>query len=226
LTNLAQALEIFGLRPVLDRPVRVAIVDSGVYAGHPHVHGVVSGRSFVAGADPDDYIDRNGHGTAVAAAIREKVPSAALIAVKIFDRELRTTVDALARAIEWAAAQHVDLINLSLGTTNPEHATRLQEALEAARADGAAVVAAADQGGIPSLPGSLQPVVAVWVEWECPRDQVIIESADANVIRLMASPYPRPIPGVPPERNLRGASFAVANATGIIAAQLATSAGG
>ena len=33
----------------------------------------------------------------------------------------------------------------------------------------------------------------------------------------MASPYPRPIPGVPVERNLHGISFAVANATGLIA---------
>jgi len=226
LINLAEAVEIFGLRPPRGRPVRVAIIDSGVYAGHPHVQGVASGRSLVPGADPDDYIDRNGHGTAVTAAIREKAPAAALVAVKIFDRELRTRAADLARAIEWAAAQGVDLINLSLGTTNPQHATLLQEALDAARRAGAAVVAPADQGGVPSLPGSLQPVVAVSVEWECPRDQIILESADRDVIRLMASPYPRPIPGDSPERNLRGVSFAVANATGIIAAQLATSAGG
>ena len=32
-----------------------------------------------------------------------------------------------------------------------------------------------------------------------------------------ASPYPRPVPGVPPERNLKGISFAVANMTGFVA---------
>jgi hypothetical protein len=37
------------------------------------------------------------------------------------------------------------------------------------------------------------------------------------VLRLRAAGYPRPIPGVPPERNLKGVSFAVANATGAIA---------
>jgi hypothetical protein len=42
---------------------------------------------------------------------------------------------------------------------------------------------------------------------------------------LRASPYPRPIPGVPPERNLNGISFAVANATGALAAVLGRSAG-
>jgi len=32
-----------------------------------------------------------------------------------------------------------------------------------------------------------------------------------------ASGWPRPIPGVPPLRNLNGISFAVANVTGILA---------
>ncbi len=32
-----------------------------------------------------------------------------------------------------------------------------------------------------------------------------------------ASPYPRPVPGVPPDRNLKGISFAVANMTGFVA---------
>jgi hypothetical protein len=35
-----------------------------------------------------------------------------------------------------------------------------------------------------------------------------------------ASGYPRPIPGVPPERNLKGLSFAVANATCSVAASM------
>jgi hypothetical protein len=34
---------------------------------------------------------------------------------------------------------------------------------------------------------------------------------------FLASGFPRPIPGVPPERNLQGVSFAVANVTGFLA---------
>jgi hypothetical protein len=37
---------------------------------------------------------------------------------------------------------------------------------------------------------------------------------------VRASGYPRPIPGVDPERNLKGLSFAVANATGLLALML------
>ena len=211
------ALKAYGLRPTSGRTVRVAVVDSGVYAGHPHVQGVAGGVSLLDGAAGDDFIDRNGHGTAVTAVIREKAPAAEILAVKIFERELAATATDLARAIEWAAANRADLINLSLGSTNPAHADRLARALVLAHEAGAAVVAAARQGGLPSLPGSLQPVIAVDVDWECAREEIAVEAADAAVLRLKASGYPRPIPGVPPDRNLKGVSFAVANATGLIA---------
>jgi hypothetical protein len=37
---------------------------------------------------------------------------------------------------------------------------------------------------------------------------------------LFAAPYPRDIPGVPRERNVKGVSFAVANATAFVARAL------
>jgi hypothetical protein len=55
----------------------VAIIDSGVYAAHPHVGSVAGGIAIDQnGHEHDDYADRLGHGTAVAAAIREKAPDA------------------------------------------------------------------------------------------------------------------------------------------------------
>src|SRR6185503_10883407 len=85
------------------RGVTVAVIDSGIHATHPHVGGVAGGVCLVPGADAGDHVDRIGHGTAVAAAIREKGPGADLLAVRVFDRQLSTTSDILARAIEWAA---------------------------------------------------------------------------------------------------------------------------
>ena len=218
--TLADALARFGAAPIDGRAVRVAVVDSGVYAAHPHVQGVAGGVSLVTDPASGDYIDRHGHGTAVAAAIRDQAPAVELFAIKVFDRTLATSASTLERAIEWAAAQCMDLVNLSLGTTTAEHAGRLQEAVRAARRAGAVVVAAADQGGMPSLPGALEGVVAVSLDWTCDRREIVVESADGGVILVRASGYPRPIPGVPPERNLRGISFAVANASGVIARHL------
>jgi len=198
--------------------VRIAVVDSGVHAGHPHVGGVSGGVSIGPGGEVGgDFVDRLGHGTAVAAAIREKAPECDLLAVRVFDRNLMTTGQALVAAIEWSALQGVHFINLSLGTSNQEHAPALAAAVAKAAELGAIVVSAAPQEGAAWLPGGLPGVVAVDVDWDCPRDECRVVKADADGIRLSASGYPRPIPGVPPERNFSGLSFAVANAAGLLA---------
>jgi len=84
------------------------------------------------GRPSDDLQDRLGHGTAVAAAIREKAPAVDLLAVKVFERRLVTTGIALVEGIRWAIAQEVHLINLSLGTTNEAHRDALVAAVSEA----------------------------------------------------------------------------------------------
>ncbi len=115
------------------KAVHIAIVDSGVHAEHPHVAGVAGGIFIRAdGALSDDYVDRLGHGTAVAAAIREKAPAAGLYAIKIFSDSLAVPIEALIRAIDWAAEAGARLINLSLGTSRAKHEAVLLEAVERA----------------------------------------------------------------------------------------------
>jgi len=199
------------------RGVRVAVVDSGVHAAHPHVNGVAGGVGFDAeGRAHDDYVDRLGHGTAVVAAIKDLSPDVYVFAVKVFDRQLSTTMTCLINAIEWAAREHMQVINLSLGTSRREHEAALREAVDVACAAGALVVAAREDAGVSYLPGSLPAALAVEVDWACPRGEYrIVDLAGSRVIRT--SGLPRQIPGVPPEKNLQGVSFAVANATAFVA---------
>ena len=204
-------------------PVRVAVVDSGVHAAHPHVGGVAGGAAFAADASPHaDYVDRIGHGTAVAAVIREKAPAAELFAVKVFDGVLSASVESLVAAIDWASANRIHLVNLSLGTDKPDHAATLDAAVARARESGALIVAAGEEAATRWLPGSLAGVVRVELDWTCPRDAVRVSTAADGVMVVRAAGYPRPIPGVSPERNLKGLSFAVANVTGVLAASMAT----
>ncbi len=197
--------------------VRVAIIDSGIHASHPHVGGVAGGVAL----DPDgrehpDFVDRLGHGTAVAAAIREKAPDADLFAVRVFDRTLSTRVAALVHAIDWAARSGMHIANLSLGTSNADHEPLLRDAIARASRAGLLLVAARDADGVRWLPGSLPGVIPVQLDWNCPRETFrAVRVGDTIVFR--ASGYPRPIPGVPPARNLNGISFAVANMTGFVA---------
>lgn len=198
--------------------VRVAVIDSGVHAAHPHVQGVAGGIAIDDhGVPHEDFVDRLGHGTAVTAVIREKAPAAEVWCVKVFDRELAATGAALGAALAWARTQAVHLINLSLGTTNSAHRHILSHEVALARAAGIVIVAAGPLPGEPWLPGGLPGVVRVHAEMTMPREQCAWRQEDGELV-VAASGYPRPIPGVPPERNLKGVSFAVANATAILAA--------
>ena len=200
------------------RGVSIAVIDSGLHPRHPHIR-LERIRRLIAidpdGREHDDVVDRLGHGTAVTAAIQEKAPDAELHIIRIFHDRLSTTAGALIRAIDCATALGVQLINLSLGMTRPEHASLLEAAVARAAAAGATVVAPRGAQGMPSLPGVLNGTMCVVLDASCPRDTVRIDGGICY-----ASGYARPIDGVSPDHNLNGVSFAVANVTGVLACVL------
>jgi hypothetical protein len=185
--------------------MKIAIIDSGIHPGHPHVGQIAGGVQIKRAGEDKDAVDRLGHGTAVAGAIREKMPDAELYAVKVFDRRLSANIGVILRALGWCREHGMDIVNLSLGTENPAHRQAFVEAI------GDLLVVSPGS----ALPGSLPGVIGVAADPDCPRD--VFRYHDGM---FYASPYPRPIPGVPVERNLQGASFAVANMTGLVARAL------
>ena len=217
-------MESAALRELRGCGVTVAVIDSGVNPDHPHVSGVAGGvRIDLAGDVSHDYVDRLGHGTAVFAAIQEKAPAADIFAVRVFEDRLRTSMQALVAAVDWAVERRIRVVNLSLGTLREEHAGMLNEAVERLGRAGGVVVAAAEADGQQWWPGSLPSAVGVVMDAAVPRECVEVRGAGSDEDGgergwvVAASPYPRPIPGVAVERNLNGISFAVANVTGILA---------
>ena len=200
-------------------PFVVGVIDSGIHAGHPHIGGVTAGAGFTRnGTVRDDVVDRLGHGTAVAAAIQDLAPGVQVCPLKVFDRTLDTSVEALVAAIERAAGLGLPLVNLSLGTTDPSHADVLATTIGRAHAGGTIVVAAGSDRSVDWLPGTLdlEGVLRVELGWSYPRGAYgAAGEPGAPVFRTCG--YPRSIPGVDPERNLKGLSFAVANMTGTAA---------
>jgi len=142
------------------------------------------------------------------AAIQEKAPDAEYFAVKIFHAELRASTDDLLRALEWCVENHIDLVNLSLGTRNAKRVPDFEKLV----GRGPMIVAAREADGDPCYPGSLGGVIGVGLDWECPREEYRLREGV-----YYASGYPRPVPGRLVTRNLNGISFAVANVTGLIA---------
>ncbi len=201
------------------RPVRVAVIDSGANPRHPHVQPIAGGVHILENDSDDDWLDLLGHGTAVAGAIREKAPQAEIFAVKVFDRALVTSGYVLLRALDWCIDHKMDLINLSLGTLNEAYREDFLSRIDKTVAIGSRIVAAYQMNGRPAFPGSLPGVVGVVLDQACPREAFAQTEMNGATV-YAASGFPRPIPGVPPERNLSGVSFAVANVTGLLAAAM------
>ena len=202
--------------------IRVAVIDSGLHAAHDHIDSalIAPGAAIL----PDGTVeteamatqDRLGHGTAVTAAIQEKAPGAQIIPVRVFHHALKTSGAAILSAIRWSLGQGAHIINLSLGSTNPDHRDAFARMVTQTAEGNAIIVAAHSDQNTPYYPGSLDGVVGVQLDWDCPREYYRTVEIDGAPI-FLASGYPRPIPGVPMQRNLAGISFAVSQMAGFTA---------
>lgn len=137
----------------------VAVVDSGIDAGNPHLAGVVVGGVNLVGDGErsDGLSDTTGHGTAIAGQIAAQqipgsgvvglAPDARLLSVRVLrsnspqdvDKGFGPSSQRLADGIHWAADNGADIINVSLSQTS--NSNELRAAVEHAAAVGALVVA-------------------------------------------------------------------------------------
>lgn len=137
--------------------IRVAVLDTGVDAGHPDLAGkVVEKADFTA---PDgDAVDRNGHGTHVAATAvgsgvgadsrrRGVAPDAQLVVGKVLHDDGSGLGSAVIAGMEWAAPR-ADVVNLSLGRANSDGTDPVSQAVETlTERHGTLFVAAAGNDG-------------------------------------------------------------------------------
>jgi len=140
----------------------VAVVDTGIAAGHPDLAGRIGpGFDFVqTDAAPQD---ENGHGTHVSGIIAADAgngvgvdsvaPGATLMPVRVLDGSGRGTTAAVAQGIDWATSHGADVINLSLAGMVPLSGLGVTDeigaAVERAADRGVVVVAAAGNDGLP-----------------------------------------------------------------------------
>jgi subtilisin len=144
--------------------IDIGIIDGGIDASHPDIKPNVAPPSNDAahkawvncsgGACTYPWSDDGGHGTHVAgtAAATDRptgtlgvAPDATLHALKVCDGSGRCRSSAVVKAIQYAAEQDWDVVNLSLGSGRPS--TALQAAGEYALEAGVVPVAAAGNQG-------------------------------------------------------------------------------
>ncbi|MBI4345496.1 MAG: S8 family peptidase [Elusimicrobia bacterium] len=148
--------------------VRVAVIDTGIYAKHPDLAGNYAGGYNAIDSDKEPN-DDNGHGTHVAgtiAAIKDDkgvvgvAPKAKLFAVKVLDAKGGGSLVSIVKGLIWCGRNNIQVANMSLGA--PIGTFFMHWAVMYANMKGVAIVAAAgNSGGKVSYPGGYPEVIAV-----------------------------------------------------------------
>jgi hypothetical protein len=149
----------------------VAVLDTGVDAGHPDLAGhLVAGYNAVSSTRPNP-VDDNGHGTMTLGLIAAGANNGAGVAgagwnvkampVKVLDANGDGYDADIAEGIDWAVAHGAKVINMSLG--GPGDNAVLHDAVRRAYAKGVVIVVAAGNDGTDVLqyPAAYPEAVAV-----------------------------------------------------------------
>jgi subtilisin family serine protease len=147
--------------------VTVAIVDSGVERDHPAVGGRLV-RSVVVALDGDqaevredpDALDVVGHGTACAGIIHSVAPGASLVSIRVLGPDNRGKGLAFLTALEWATAEGIGIVNLSLSSRSEALAGVFHEVVDRAYFANTLLVSAANNVAGPSLPSLFATVIS------------------------------------------------------------------
>tara|TARA_B100000959_G_C14945097_1_gene609514 strand:- start:14 stop:793 length:780 start_codon:yes stop_codon:yes gene_type:complete len=204
------------------KDVRIAIVDSGIDSSHPSL-----GKSVKGGVDiemisgkvitkPCSYVDAYGHGTACAGIIKEIAPEVELYSVKVLGSDLGGSGHVFLAGLKWAIENDMQIINLSLGTTNMEYFGRLHQLADKAYYKGTVLVAAANNSLPPSVPSIFASLISV--KNMRVRDKLDFRFLSNNPIELGALGTEVRAPWLNQTyRTLTGTSFATPHITGIVA---------
>jgi subtilisin len=151
-----QAREVW--RHTLGQNVRIAVIDTGIDAGHPDLQTCFKGGINLVDEQlrPHRFTDENGHGTHIAGTIAAAriggvvgvAPRAEIYAIKAFDRHGAAYVSDIIKAIEWCVTKQIHIINMSFGMNN--HSLALYDAIRFAHQKGIIVIASAGNGGMKS----------------------------------------------------------------------------
>ena len=145
--------------------VKVAVLDTGIVA-HPALPGFT--QSIAVTPFPEDPARINGHGTAIASLIAGNdssapgiAPSVELISIRVGDDSGRADSFALAAGILAAVDAGVQIINISMGTS--ENNPLIEEAVLYAHAQNVVIVAAAgnSEQADASYPAAYPSVISV-----------------------------------------------------------------
>lgn len=213
----------FSSHVITEKPVIVAVLDSGIDKNHEDLIGKVLLEIDLNDTDSPD--DVKGHGTHIAGiiganadngiGIKGIAPESLLLNVKVTDDNGRCSAATLAEGIIWAADHGANVINISI--TINEGYSKLEEAIDYAWDKGAIIVAAAGNETInPVYPAYYANSISVLAT---NNDDIIVPLVYQDKWPQIAAPGFEIYSTLPDNQYgyWKGTSFAAAHVSGIAA---------
>jgi uncharacterized NAD-dependent epimerase/dehydratase family protein len=211
--------------------LKIVVLDSGVRFDHPKLkEKIISGYGLEYDSDTksviktENFSDSNGHGTAVASILSQRLPGdCGITMVKIFGDDMSMPEESFCGILEYIRDnESCGVLNLSLGLTLCHDIERLRSVCKEISGKGTIIVSAFDNCGAISYPAAFDFVIGV-----DGADDIFsgseYEWIDSSIVNIRAKGGLSRLAWVKPDYIIAGGtSFACAYATAIIACQLSS----
>ena len=159
---------------------KIAILDSGVFAAHKSFngHNIMGFGLYVNDQNSvcvtEDFMDENGHGTAIYDIVSKMAPNASITNIKIYREEADISQEEFENILQYILINFdYDIINMSMGIVRCGCTRRLQKICSEFRKKGAIIVSAFDNSGAVSIPAMLDDVIGVDGDDNIANDELI-----------------------------------------------------
>lgn len=203
--------------------MRIAIVDSGVDADHPiFMDKKIKGKALQVNEGQlcisDNFDDNFGHGTAVTGIIAKEAPQADILVIKAFDSNVGPDCDSLVIILQYICDYiDCDMINLSLGVSQIDDPTPLENICKKIVDKGIIIVCAYENAGAMSYPAAFPFTIGVTSGRYCTTVHNY-EYVDDNIINICAYGKVQRIAWLEKSYiSMGGNSFACAHISAVIA---------
>lgn len=171
----------------------VAVIDDGIipelfHTGTLRYDMAVSKRGRILKRKSSDHIETY-HGTIVAGIIKKYAPFTEFCSIRIFSGGImKTTCWQLIAALEWCYKLNIPVINLSLGTTEPDDFNDIRDIIDKLLSQNQKVIAACKNNGEYCMPAFHEGVLGVKADAAL-LDNQIRNNPVKDEVALLASGY-------------------------------------
>jgi subtilisin len=207
------------------RNIKVAIIDSGIETSHPLLRGLtladdvaIVDQGFQISTIPGEGHDAYGHGTAIAAIIRELAPEAQIGSFRVLGQHLRSRTLLIREAVRQALDRGYHILNCSFGCSREDHVLVYKEWIDEAYVQGCHIVASCNNDNFMKRewPGHFPSVVTVNFA-DC-REAEMFYCRLGHLVEFAARGQDVEVPWVGGGRKkVTGSSFAAPHVAGLLA---------